>query len=179
MDERDPHSKPNPGPSSKPFHSASYQAIQTLFRAFPLILRAAALPFALAVASVVVARLLGAPERYLFDGLHGLMVLAYVTAVARIAAGTQPGRTVFGLAVPHPVWLGLKPTAQLAGEAVLLMLPTAFVLFLLAINIGPFFMMVESLVLDVVGHILPEFILNTLLGLVIGSGYSRFQAEQG
>lgn len=160
------------------FRSPSYQAIQTLFRAFPLIVRAAAVPFAVSVGAVVMARLVGPPERYILDGVHGLMVIAYLTAVARIAMGTYPGAGLLGLAVPRPSWPGLRPVLGILGEALLLMLPAAFILFLLAIYIGPFVMIVESLILDVVGHILPEFILNTLLGLVLGAGLKRLEAEQ-
>lgn len=160
------------------YRSLSYQAIQTLGLAFPLILRAAMLPFLLSVGVVVLARLVGAPERYALDGLHGVFVILYLTAVARIAMGTYPGTSFLGLSIPRPVWPGVKPVLGMLAEAALLMIPTALLMLILAPYVSGVMFGVESLILDVVGHILPEFILNTLLGLVIGAGVAKIRAEQ-
>lgn len=163
------------------FHSLSYQALHTLVAAFTLILRAAAVPFAVSVAAVVVARLVGPPDRYVLDGVHGLMVISYLTSLTRIMRCSHPGFGVFGLAVPRPSladWPGVRAMFGMMAEALLLMLPAAFIMFLLALNIGPFFMGIESLILSVVGIILPEFVLNTLLGLVIGAGMAKAAAER-
>ncbi|MBL4614160.1 MAG: hypothetical protein JKY27_04705 [Magnetovibrio sp.] len=163
------------------FHSLSSQAVQTLVRSFRPILRAAALPFLVSVAAVTTARLMDGSGRYALDAVHGLMVLSYLTSVARIARGNDQGLTVLGLAVPRfsmADWPGVLPLMGMFAEAVLLILPAALILFLLAINIGPFFMFIESQILSVAAIIAPAFVLNTLLGLVIGAGMARPALER-
>jgi len=165
---------------SGPFRSPSYQAIQILFQAFPLIARVAVVPFAISVAAVVAAQLVGLPVRYGFDAVHGLMVISYLTAVTRVATGTYPGVNAFGLAVPRPrmsAWPGLRPVLSMLADAALLILPATFILFLLAIYIGPFVFNIESLIVHVAAVLLPEFILVTLLGLVIGVGLAKIAED--
>jgi len=160
------------------FKSLSYIAMQTVVGGWPLILRAAVLPFALAVAFVVLGRWIGPPSRLFLDILHGLMVISYLTSVARIVMGTYPGFGLVGLAVPQPSWPGGPIARSIAADALVLMVPTGFVLYIFAINFGPMVMMLESTVLNVAGTLALEFILNTLLGLVIGAGMARYTQEQ-
>ncbi len=173
-----------PDKSEEPRHyrSFSYQAIQTLGRAYPVILRAALLPFLLSVGVVVLARMVGAPERYVLDGLHGVLVISYLTSVIRIAAGTYPGPGLLSLAVPKPSWPGLRPILGMLGEALLLVLPTALFLFVLLIYFGPTLAaaltVLDSQVVFIAVQLVPEFILTTLLGLVLGHGMAKIAAER-
>ena len=155
------------------FKSLSMQAIQVLRQAWPVILRAAILPYLLAVGIVVLARWVGAPERYALDGLHGVVVLTYITAMARIAAGTYPGATLASLCIPKPRWPGKTIFWAMVGDGLVLTIPAAFLLLVLAMNFGPFIAMTESLVLTVAASLVMEFILSTLIGLVIGAGLAR------
>ena len=137
-------------------------------------LRVAAVPFALSLAAVYFARDIGAPARYLFDGVHGLMVLTYLTSLVRIAQGTYPGFNVMGFAVPKPAWPGMRPALSIAGEALVLMLPTAVILFFIArYTIVPISHL-DNAALNVVLILVPEFLLSTLLGLVVGAGLARY-----
>ncbi|MCW8915108.1 MAG: hypothetical protein OQK24_04550 [Magnetovibrio sp.] len=163
--------------NSGDFKSLSHQALQTLLNAFPLIVRAAILPFAVSVAAVVVARWLGSAERYVFDVLHGLMVISYLTSLSRIVAGTFPGYNIMTFAVPRPSWPGMGIAKSIGGEALLVLLPTMFILYLLAINFGPFITAVGSTVLSVAAMLAVEYFLTTLLGLVVGAGMAKYTAE--
>ena len=164
------------------YHSLSYQAIQTLGRAYPLILRAMLLPFVLSVGAVALARMMGAPERYALDGLHGVFVISYLTSVARIAMGAYPGWGFLSLAVPKPSWPGLKPVLGILGEALLVLLPTALFLFVALVYLGSALATaltaLDSQVVFVAVQLAPEFILTTLLGLVVGHGMARAATEQ-
>lgn len=174
-----PETNPN---DTKPFRSLSLQAIQTLNLAYPVVLRLALLPFVLSVLVVILARLVGPPQRYAFDALHGLLLLSYITSVSRVAQSRAVGHLVTGpsllsLAVPRPRWPGLMPALNMVAECLLLMLPTALVLFVIAAFIGGALGNVELGHMSVVLHILPEFILNTWLGLVTGAGMANKTAE--
>lgn len=167
---------------TKPFRSLSYQAIETIKLAYPVVVRLALLPFVLSVCVVILARLVGPPERYAFDALHGLLLLSYITSVSRIAQSRAAGRLVTGpsllsLAVPRPRWPGLMPALNMVAECLLLMVPTALVLFVAAAFIGGALGDVELGQLSVALHILPEFILNTWVGLVIGAGMAKIAAD--
>ncbi len=166
-----------PPQDSGGFKSLSHQAIQTLLQAFPLVLRAALLPFAASVAAVVMAGWLNAPERYLFDILHGLLVISYLTSLSRIVVGTFPGNNFMTFAVPSPTWPGLAIAKSIAGEALLVLLPTMFILYMLAINFGPFITAVGSTVVSVTVMLVVEYFLATLLGLVVGAGMAKYKAE--
>jgi len=163
---------------AKPFRSLSYQAIQTLKLAYPVILRLALLPFVLSVCAVIAARLVGPPGRYGFDVLHGVFLLSYITSVSRIAQSQALGQlvtgaSVLGFAVPRPRWPGVIPVLNMVAECLLLMVPTAMVLFVIAAFVGGALGDVELGQLSVVLHILPEFILNTWVGLVVGAGMAK------
>jgi len=167
---------------TKPFRSLSYQAIQALKLTYPIIMRLASLPFVLAVCAVIVARSVGPPGRYGFDVLHGLFLLSYITSVSRVAESHAAGRlvtgpSVLGLAVPRPSWPGVMAVLGMVAECVLLMLPTALVLFVVAAFVGGALGDVELGQFDVVLHLAPEFILNTWLGLVIGAGMAKADAD--
>ena len=162
----------------KPFRSLSYQAIGMLRASSSVVLRLALLPFVLSVCVVIVARLVGPPERYAFDALHGLLLLSFITSVSRVAQSHALGHLVTGpsllsLAVPRPRWPGVMPALNMIAECLLLMVPTALVLFVIAAFIGGALGDVELGQLDVVLHILPEFILNTWVGLVVGAGMAK------
>jgi len=164
--------------NSKPFRSLSYQAIETMKLAYPVVMRLALLPFVLSVCVVILARLVGPPERYAFDALHGLLLLSFITSVSRVAQSHALGQLVtgpsfLGLVVPRPRWPGVMPLLGMIAECLLLMVPTALVLFVVAAFIGGALGDVELGQLDVVLHILPEFILNTWLGLVVGAGMAK------
>lgn len=166
---------PNP---EGPFRSLSYQAIQIFLRAYPLLFRLALLPFVLSICAVSVARWVGPPGRYGFDVLHGLFLLSYITSVARVAQGTLPGRTWMGLAIPgfqRPgfAWPGFRPAFGMLVEALLLMVPAGLFFLIMAAFIIGAVGDTDLGALDVVAHLLPEFLLNTLLGLVIGCGVAH------
>jgi len=170
-------------PPTRPFRSLSYQAIETLKLAYPMVMRLALLPFVLSVCVVILARLVGAPERYAFDALHGLLLLSFITSVSRVAQSHALGHLVTGpsllsLAVPSPRWPGLMPALNMVAECLLLMAPTALVLFVAAAFIGGALGDVELGQLSVALHILPEFILNTWVGLVVGAGMAKIAAER-
>lgn len=167
----------NPG-DTPPFQSLALTALKVLARGWPLVLRAALVPFALSVAAVYFARDLGAPGRYLFDAVHGLMVLAYVTALARISMGTYPGFGVMGFAIPRPTWPGLRPALGMAGEAAVLMLPTAVLLYSIASYLIVPLSRIDSALLNVVALLGSEFLLNTLLGLVVGAGFAKLDTDR-
>lgn len=167
----------SPG-DTPPFQSIALTALKVLARGWPLILRAALVPFALSVAAVYFARDVGAPGRYLFDAVHGLMVLTYVTALARISMGTYPGFGVLGFAIPRPTWPGLKPALGMAAEAAVLMLPAAVVLYFMAGYLIIPLSRIDSALLNVVALLCSEFLLNTLLGLVVGAGFAKLDTER-
>ena len=170
-------STPDPNGQNN-FQSPSYKAMQLLLRNFPTVARAALLPFALSVAFVVLARTLAAPERYVFDGLHGLMVLSYLTSLVRLAMGTYPGAHIATLSLPRPTWEefpGLVPILRLFGEALVVVLPAAFIIFLLTMYIGPLVMITQSMVVAVAAMLFVEFFLTTLLGLVMGAGFATMK----
>ena len=168
----------NNSDETKPFRSLSYQAIETMKLAYPVVVRLALLPFVLSVCAVIVARLVGPPGRYGFDLLHGVFLLSYITSVSRVAQSHALGQLVtgpnlLGFAIPRPRWPGLMPLLGMAAECLLLMVPTAMVLFVIAAFIGGALGDVDLGHLSVVLHILPEFILNTWLGLVVGAGMAK------
>ena len=159
------------------FKSLSLQAIETLGKGFGLILRAAVLPFGVSVAAVVMARWLGGMERYLFDALHGAMVISYLTSLSRIAAGTYPGPSILTFAVPRPAWPGWDIAKSILGETLVVIVPGAFIMWMLTINIAPFILATGSMVLSVAGMLLVEFIFSTVIGLILGAGMAKFERE--
>jgi len=166
----------------KPFRSLSYQAIGMLRASSSVVLRLALLPFVLSVCVVIVARLVGPPGRYGFDALHGLLLLSYITSVSRLAQSHALGQLVtgpsfLGLAVPRPRWPGVMPLLGMIAECVLLMVPTAMVLFVAAAFIGGALGDIDLGQLSVALHILPEFILNTWVGLVVGAGMAKVSVD--
>lgn len=159
------------------FKSLSLQAIETLGKGFGLILRAAVLPFGVSVAAVVMARWLGGMERYLFDALHGAMVISYLTSLSRIAAGTYPGPSLLTFAVPRPMWPGWDIAKSILGETLVVIVPGAFIMWMLTINIGPFVLALGSTVVSVAAMLLVEFIFSTVIGLILGAGMAKFERE--
>ena len=159
------------------FKSLSLQAIEILSRGFGLILRAAILPFGVSVAAVVMARWLGGMERYLFDALHGAMVISYLTALSRIASGTYPGPSLLTFAVPRPTWPGWDIAKSIFGETLVVIVPGAFIMWMLTINIAPFVLALGSTVVSVAAMLLVEFIFSTVIGLILGAGMAKFEHE--
>ena len=162
---------------SDDFKSLSLQAIETLGRGFGLILRAAILPFGVSVAAVVMARWLGGMERYLFDALHGAMVISYLTSLSRIAQGTYPGPGVLTFGVPRPTWPGWTITKSILAEILVVIVPGAFIMWMIAINVGPFVMAIGSTVVSVAAMLLVEFLFTTIIGLILGAGMAKFERD--
>lgn len=169
--------------SARPFRSLSYQALKILGRSYPALFRVAVLPFLLSVGVVILARLVGPPARYGFDALHGLFLLSYITSVSRLAQSyaakqAMTGLSLLGLAVPQPRWPGVMPALSMVSEALLLMLPAALVLFVVVAVVSGALGDVDVGHLGIVGRLAPEYVLNTLLGLVIGVGMARDTAKK-
>ncbi|MEG3620060.1 hypothetical protein V5T82_16470 [Magnetovibrio sp. PR-2] len=159
------------------FKSLSLQAIETFGKGFGLILRAAILPFGVSVAAVVMARWVGGVERYLFDALHGVMVISYLTCLSRIVGGTYPGPSILTFAVPRPTWPGVPIVKSVAAETLVVIVPGAFIMWMLTINIAPFILALGSTVVSVAAMLLVEFIFSTVIGLIVGAGMAKFARE--
>ena len=93
-----------------------------------LIALAAVLPFIASHLVVLQARRIGMPERLILDLLHGVIVLAYLTACVRLAQSRGAGAARFGIAWPKPHRLGLAALLRVAGAVVLVGLPLALAL---------------------------------------------------
>ena len=132
---------------------------------------AAIVPFVASHLVVLQARRIGMPERLILDFLHGVIVLSYLTAVVRIAQNRGVGRAVgaawFGLAWPKTRWPGLAVVARMTAATVLIGLPLALLLhplvqaIELAQDAGAIYFPVTML---------PEYVMTTLVGLVLAAG---------
>jgi len=164
-------------PTETEFNTLSFQALQMLERTWRMILRAAIWPYVLAFIIVYTGRTVGPPICYVISPWHAFAVVAFITSVVRIVTGVS-GRSALGLAVPHPKWPGWMAFWWMIVDAALLMVPTAFVLFLMGYFFAPFVVTVDSLALKVASLLVAVFILNTLLGLVIGVGIAQSTQDQ-
>ncbi len=127
---------------------------------------AAVLPFIASHLVVLQARRIGMPERLALDLLHGVIVLGYLTATVRIAQSRAQGLARFGFAWPKTRTPGLAAIVRMAGVVVLVGLPLALILH----------PAVQALEAAQAGHglylpvtMLPEFIMTTLVGLVLAA----------
>lgn len=155
------------------FRAPALQAVQALGRVPGLIARAAVLPGIVALAATYGIQTLDQTFAAALYVVHAAMALAYLTALARIAMGTYPGFGVLGLAVPRPVWPGVRPALAIAGEALVLIIPAVVIVFaVLGYAIVPI-ARVDSVLLDAVVVVAVEYFLLTLLGLVLGTGLLR------
>lgn len=153
------------------------QAIRILGRDWRLILRTALKPFVLAVVIMSIGCPLGIPARLPFDALHILIQVSYMTAMARIAMGTVPGRRAMGFALPRPAWPGLTQAALIFGEALLLLVPGVLLFGVFTFAIRDQIAALDAIVVTVISRIGPMFVLSTLLGLVIGAGMAKIGAN--
>lgn len=163
-------------PPAKP--SFAGQAIRILVDDWQLILRTALKPFVLAVVIMSIGCPLGIPARLPFDALHILIQVSYMTAMARIAMGTFPGRRAMGFALPRPAWPGLTQTALIFGEALLLLVPGVLLFGVFTYAVRAAIADLDIVAITVISRIGPMFVLSTLLGLVIGAGMAKIGANQ-
>lgn len=147
------------------FHLLKTTGRLTVKRLGPVAL-AAVLPFIASHLVVMQARRIGMPERLVLDLLHGVIVLAYLTAAVRIAQSRAQGLARFGFAWPRTRWPGFAALARMTGVVVLVGLPFALILHPL----------VEALESAQAGSglylpvtMLPEFVMTTLVGLVLAA----------
>ena len=127
---------------------------------------AAIVPFVASHLVVMQARHIGMPQRLMLDLLHGFIVLSYLTAVIRIAQSRATGMTRAGFAWPKVRWPGVAPLLRATIIVSLIGLPLALALHpivhtLEAAQAGQGFYFPVTM--------LPEFIMTTLVGLVLAA----------
>lgn len=136
------------------------------------------LPFLISVGVVMLAREMGPPLRLVLDGIHGFVVIFYLSSVIMIAGGQAPtGAMKFGFAMPP-----LKPLGRIfeLKNTLSLIIAVAVVLSPIKIINGMFFRWVDR-TFDVgdafwfatPSHIVPEFIMTLFLGTLISSAYVK------
>lgn len=128
---------------------------------------AAVLPFIASHWVVMQARSVGMPERLVLDLLHGFIVLGYLAALVRVARGEASGLARFGFLWPRGITLpSLRVMAVMAVVVAIIGLP-------LALALHPVVQALEvwqrshGLYLPIT--MLPEFVMTTLVGLVIAA----------
>ncbi|MBF0247932.1 MAG: hypothetical protein HQL36_07665 [Alphaproteobacteria bacterium] len=164
------------------FQSLSSRAMQCLGRHPGLLLRLAAVPFAVALGAAILAVWAPPPWGYAFDVVNALMTLSFITAAGRVArfdaGGDSDGPVAFGFALPRPRWPGRSMALRMAGETLLIVLP---MLFIALTVLGTLTQAVQNLGWDgfrVVAQVLIEFLSATAAGLVIGSGMALSTADK-
>ena len=136
---------------------------------------AAVLPFIASHGVVMAARRVGMPERLVLDLLHGFIVLAYLTATVRLAQSRGSGWARFGFARPRRVrWPGLGRVAAMAAVVLVIGLPVALLLHRLVQTLETV-QANAGLYLPVT--MLPEFVMTTLVGLVIAAGTAKISGQ--
>lgn len=134
---------------------------------------AAILPFIASHLVVMQARSIGMPERLGLDLLHGFIVLSYLTAVVRIAQRRASPIAHAGLAWPKIRWPGF---ASLLRAAILV----CFIGLPLALVLHPIVQGLESAQATQGFYfpvtMLPEFIMTTLVGLVLAAELNSTQS---
>lgn len=157
------------------------QALSFLFSKGVAILRAAVGPYLLAFAIIYTGRSIGAPICFAISPWHVLALVAFDTAVVRLAMGpayVSKGRTVLGFALPRPHWPGGRAVAGIVAAALQVMVPVGAVLFGLALILAEPVAAMDSLALKVGLLLIPVFVLNALLSLVIAITLSRLRQAQ-
>lgn len=123
-------------------------------------------PFAASHAVVMTARTVGMPERLALDVLHGVIVLAYLGAVLRLLDGSATGAARLGFAVPKPPCIGLWKLIHAGLVLAVLGVPAA-------LGLHPVIDALEGVRVGGVAFpaaMLPEFVMTTLIGLVLSAG---------
>ncbi|MDH5187476.1 MAG: phosphoribosylanthranilate isomerase [Rhodospirillaceae bacterium] len=153
-------------------------AISRVGRNLLPMLKLAILPFAISITVVILARDIGHPWRLVLDGVHGLIVIMFLSAGVGVVRGAMPiGMARFGFAVPKINLLRRitewKTTFSLLIAAIFVMTP-------LTIVVGLLFRRIEMLLLafnitwfGVPAHIIPEFLLNIMVAGLISAAYVR------
>ena len=129
---------------------------------------AAIVPFAASHAVVMTARSVGMPERLALDVLHGVIVLAYLGAVLRIAGGSATGQegaklARLGFAVPKLPCVGLWKLLNAGLVLALIGVPAALA----------FHPLIDTLEqVRIFGYafpaaMLPEFVMTALIGVIL------------
>lgn len=134
---------------------------------------AALAPFLLSHVVVMQARRVGLPERLVLDAVHGVIVLGYLGALLRVARQEAAGLACFGFALPRLSWPGFAPLLAMAAVIAAIGLPAALALHPVVEAIeaaqgpqglgGAYFP----------ATMLPEFVMTTLIGLVIAAQRSK------
>lgn len=157
------------------------QALAFLFTKTPGILRVAIVPYFIAFALIYTGRSIGAPICFAISPWHVLAVLAFDTAVIRLAMGpayVAGGRTVMELAVPRLTWPGRKAVLSVLASALQVVLPVGTFLLGFGLVLKESVVAADSLALKVGLLLVPVFVLNAVLSLVIAITLSRLrQAE--
>lgn len=135
---------------------------------------AAVLPFIASHLVVLQARQMGLPERLLLDMLHGVIVLSYLTAAVRVAEGQAVGAARFGAAIFKLSWPGFQALVRMGAAIGLIGLP-------LALLAHPVVQAIESSqnasMMYVPVTMLPEFVMTTLVALVIAAETVKIPGE--
>jgi len=134
---------------------------------------AAILPFIASHLVVMQARHIGMPERLGLDLLHGFIVLSYLTAVVRTAQSRTSGMARVGLAWPKVRWPGFGSLLRVAIMVCVIGLP-------LALALHPLVQALESAQAGQEFYfpvtMLPEFIMTTVVGLVLAAELNSTQS---
>ncbi|MDH5771998.1 MAG: phosphoribosylanthranilate isomerase [Rhodospirillaceae bacterium] len=141
-------------------------------------LKLATLPFAISIAVVVMARDIGHPGRLVLDGIHGVIVISFLSAAVSVVRGAMPvGMARFGFAMPAIKALSRiaqwKTTLSLLIAAIIIMTPMTIILRLLMRRIEMLFQAFDITWFGVPSHIIPEFLLNIMLAGLISAAYVR------
>lgn len=140
----------------------------------PALAFAALIPFVVSHGVVLQARQIGMPERLLLDALHGVLVLSYLTAAVRVAKGGALGEALglarCGFAWPRGIRLpGVQALVTMGAVVVLIGLPAALLLHPLTHVIENWAVQSASAWAAVPTVMVPEFVMTTLLALVIAA----------
>ena len=141
-------------------------------------LKLAALPFIISVGVVMVAREIGLPLRFALDGIHGVVVILFLSAAVNAVRGTLPmGMERFGFALPKIKSLGKiaqwKTTLSLLLAAIFVLSPLTIILGLLMRRVELLLQSLGVTWFGVPSHIIPEFLLTIMLSGLISAAYTK------
>ena len=142
------------------------------------LLKLAIAPFLISIAVVVMARDIGPPARLVLDGIHGIVVVLFLSVAVSVATGRAPtGLARFGFALPAiksfqkiTQW---KTTLYLLIALIITMPPIAIVLGVLMRRIEMLLLASGATWFDVPSHIIPEFFLNIVLAGLVSAAYAQ------
>lgn len=165
--------KPMPGEFA-PLKNIS-SAFKALGASIGTLLVAAVLPFAISVGVVMAGRELGPPARYWLDGVHGVVVIFYLAAVIdiinrRFGAMTRMGFSSF---YPRAVLnvFRARPTFSLLLASVLALAPLTIAMGIFFRWLGPAAGISDAAWFATPSHIIPEFVLTTILAALMNAAY--------